>query len=123
MALQLPIIASPGLPSESLWQNALNTLDDSLKADLHFDTSSKHDVVAAALIIAHDKRKLCLQKRWKFQISDERPSIVIRKVMDKIVGWLEKFMSIGDVAVQYDPVHASLPWTSVRFISQVSNVR
>ena len=35
---------------------------------------------------------------------------------DRLVGWITKFKEIGDIAVQYDPVHAALPWAGVRFI-------
>lgn len=52
---------------------------------------------------------LCLQKQWGF-----------RPVADKLVGWVEKFISIGDVAVSFDPTHAALPWAGVRFLLQVS---
>jgi hypothetical protein len=34
--------------------------------------------------------------------------------------WVDKFKTIGDNAIQYDPAHAALPWAGVRFILQVS---
>lgn len=54
-------------------------------------------------------RDICIQKQWKF-----------RTVADKLVGWVEKFISIGDVVVSFDPTHAALPWAGVRFLLQVS---
>lgn len=33
---------------------------------------------------------------------------------------VNKFKEIGDVAVQYDPSHAALPWVGVRMVLQVS---
>lgn len=33
---------------------------------------------------------------------------------------MEKFKGVGDVAVQYDPGHAALPWAAIRFLLQVS---
>lgn len=52
---------------------------------------------------------ICLQKQWGFY-----------GVADKLVGWVEKFISIGDVIVSFDPVHAALPWAGLRFLLQVS---
>lgn len=54
-------------------------------------------------------RDICLQKQWGS-----------RGVADKLVGWVEKFISIGDVVVSFNPVHAALPWAGVRFLLQVS---
>jgi hypothetical protein len=39
--------------------------------------------------------------------------------MDKIITWIDKFIRIGDCAVQYDPIHAALPWAGVRALLQV----
>jgi len=46
--------------------------------------------------------------------------IIIRDVAGKIIFWLNKFKAIGDIAVNFDPVHAALPWAGVRFLLQVS---
>ncbi len=40
-------------------------------------------------------------------------------MFEKIVVWVRKFKAVGDIAVQYDPAHASLPWAGVRLILQV----
>ena len=42
--------------------------------------------------------------------------IDVQEAADKLVGWITRFKSVGDIAVQYDPVHAALPWAGVRFI-------
>lgn len=36
---------------------------------------------------------------------------------------VNKFVSVGDVAVNFDPVHAALPWAAVRFILVVRPLR
>ena len=33
--------------------------------------------------------------------------------------WIGRFKEIGDIAIQYVPVHAALPWAGVRFLLQV----
>jgi hypothetical protein len=46
-------------------------------------------------------------------------NIILRDVAEKIVFWLDKFKEVGDVAVNFDPVHAALPWAGVRLLLQV----
>jgi hypothetical protein len=48
--------------------------------------------------------------------------IVLRDVAMKIVQWVDKFKQIGDIAVQYDPGHAILPWAIFRFLLQVNSL-
>lgn len=45
--------------------------------------------------------------------------IILRDVAGKALFWLSKFKEVGDIAVNFDPVHASLPWAAVRFLLQV----
>ena len=45
--------------------------------------------------------------------------IVLRDVGMKILHWVDMFKQIGDIIVQYDPVHAALPWAGFRFLLQV----
>ncbi|RPB27796.1 hypothetical protein L211DRAFT_802387 [Terfezia boudieri ATCC MYA-4762] len=40
----------------------------------------------------------------------------LQETADRLVQWITKFMQVGDIAIQYDPVHAALPWAGVRFI-------
>lgn len=44
----------------------------------------------------------------------------MRDLFTSVVHWLEKFQSIGDVIVNYDPVHAALPWAAVRVFLQMA---
>jgi len=47
--------------------------------------------------------------------------VILRDLFGKMAKWVNKFKEVGDVAVQYDPVHAALPWTGVRFLLQVGS--
>ena len=38
---------------------------------------------------------------------------MIRDVCAKMVSWIEKFIGVIDVIVQYDPVHLALPWAAI----------
>lgn len=42
--------------------------------------------------------------------------MLVRDVVDKVVGWLDKFKAIGDIVVSSDPIHAALPWAAFRFL-------
>ena len=68
---------------------------------------------------ADEKKQLCLRKRWKYTKSNGEV-VIIRGVLEKIVGWVQRFKEIGDVAVQFNPTSASLPWAAVRFLLQIT---
>ncbi|KAL8777527.1 MAG: hypothetical protein Q9194_002505 [Teloschistes cf. exilis] len=61
--------------------------------------------------------KLCTQRCWKFKKRNGE-IIIVRDVIEKIIARLEKFVAVGDAAMQYDPVHAAPAWGAFRFILQ-----
>lgn len=102
-----------------LWPTALGTLDSHLKASLTgIINDHGGDIVTAILEEAESKKKLCLKKRWKVQFRGK--TIVLRDLFDKIIAWVNQFKALVDVAVQYDPGSASLPWAGVRFLLHVA---
>ena len=46
--------------------------------------------------------------------------MILRDVFEKISLYIKKFAEIIDIVVQYDPVHAALPWAGVRLLLTVS---
>lgn len=64
------------------------------------------------------KKEICLLKGWKYTNFSGKV-VIIRDVLDKVVVWIQKFKDIGDIVVQYDPSHAALPWSGIRFLLQV----
>lgn len=44
----------------------------------------------------------------------------VRHALQKTAECVRRFVAVGDVAVQCDPLHAGLPWAALRFILQVS---
>lgn len=93
-------------------KKAVATLDSDLQTVINHNTTGNTNVAAAALRTAKEKRDICLRKRWRYRKSNGK-DIILRDVLDKIVGFLDKFVA---AAVQYDPAHASLPWAGVRFV-------
>ena len=55
-----------------------------------------------------------IANRLKFKWGDKE--VDVQETANKLVGWITKFKEVGDIAVQYDPVHAALPWAGIRFI-------
>ena len=113
----LPNQASVQSRTSDLWHKALTNLDDDLRASIDFSTSSKLDILQKTLETAEQKKQLCLWKGWKFEKNGKQ--IILRDVVEKIIKWLDRFKTIGDITTQIDPVHAVLPWICVRFLLQV----
>ena len=58
-----------------------------------------------------------MANRAKLRWGDKE--IDVQETANRLVGWITKFREVGDIVVQYDPVHAALPWAGVRFILMV----
>ena len=109
---------SQDAPVRDLWALALEKLSPKdNEAMSHIRSGSKLDILRHLRTAAEKKRNDCEAKRWKFELNG-RP-IILRDVADKIVLWIDRFKQIGDIAVNFDPVHASLPWAGVRFLLEV----
>lgn len=107
------------VPGRNLWKDALDSLDRKLQSHLTGIVSAEHgDLATSILKEAEKKKNLCLQKRWKVRLRGK--TIVLRDILDKIITWVTQFRAVVDVAAQYDPTAASLPWTGVRFLLQLA---
>ena len=67
-----------------------------------------------------EKREECVKRHWTLYTNSKGEKIKIRDVLDKVSNSIKIFRDIGDVAIQYDVGHASLPWAAVRLFLQVS---
>ncbi|KAL8683543.1 MAG: hypothetical protein Q9186_000455 [Xanthomendoza sp. 1 TL-2023] len=102
-----------------LWDRAVSTLTDEDKQAIDFLRADKPAILTDVLHAAEQKKQLCMQKRWKYT-KKNGDIIIIRDLCDKMIRWVHKFKEVGDIAVQYDPSHASLPWAAIRFFLQLS---
>ncbi|KAK5629066.1 hypothetical protein RRF57_004781 [Xylaria bambusicola] len=68
------------------------------------------------------KRKLSESDEKAFEITFRQKTYRIRDVLDKTISWLNSFKEVGDIAVNYDPVHAALPWAAFRFLLQTMTI-
>jgi len=82
------------------------------------DKTSKLEALQNVLDAAIEAKEANMANRMKFRLGDKE--IDVQAKADRLVGWITKFKEVGDIAVQYDPVHAALLWAGVRFILMVS---
>ncbi|KAF8861649.1 hypothetical protein BDZ45DRAFT_586659, partial [Acephala macrosclerotiorum] len=70
------------------------------------------------LDLTEQVQKKCEECAWKFPFRGR--NIILRDVVGKVIFWLKTFKEVGDIVVNYDPVHAALPWAGVRFLLQAA---
>ena len=115
-----PTIISGETLSHNLWNKALDTLGVELRNSLDLKKASRVDVLSKALKEAQEKKQVCAQKCWTLTKRNGE-IIVLRDVVEKIIVWVEKFIAVGDAAIQFDPVHAAPAWAAFRFVLQVKS--
>lgn len=76
-----------------------------------------NDVLKQSVARVKEKQTECEAKRWTFTFAGR--STALREEADKVINWLNRFKSVGDIAVNVDPVHAGLAWAGVRFLLEV----
>lgn len=104
--------------ARDIWAIAFEKLSDEEKAALpHSSSDPKLDILENLRVIVNLKRDECEKKGWKFEFRGRQ--IILRDVAEKIVFCINKFKEVGDVTVNFDPVHAALPWAGIRFLLQV----
>lgn len=75
------------------------------------------DMIDHLCSLTKQKRDECEQRAWKLEYNGRQ--VILRDVAEKVIVWLDKFKAVGDIAVNYDPVHLALPWSLVRFLLEV----
>ncbi|KAF4637260.1 hypothetical protein G7Y89_g834 [Cudoniella acicularis] len=105
--------SSPSAPID-LWGKALNHVNKDKKIALDGSLDGKREIVNDVLSLVRAAEQTCQQKRWKWK-NRRGGSVILRDVFAKMVTWVQKFKDMGDIIVQYDPAHASIPWGVARF--------
>jgi hypothetical protein len=99
-----------------LWRKAFDEISDSDKECLPITDDDKRNYLENVLDQTARSRDACRERGLKFKFGEK--TFVVRDLADKILSWVEKFKEIGDIAVQYDPGHAALPWAAIRLVLQ-----
>jgi hypothetical protein len=105
--------------TENLWNKAVEALSDEDRQHIDFHQLGKRATLEELIGGIEERRQICLQRRWKFKKRNGEV-VFVRDILEKMVKSVNKFKEIGDVAVQYDPSHAALPWVGIRMVLQVS---
>jgi hypothetical protein len=111
-----------------LWDKALRHLQESKKdrdivsiaegmaKNLADDNANAEGAPSTAKSLAKD-----IKQKMEQEIESQQHDNETCRYVEKTVSVLNKFVSVGDVAVNFDPVHAALPWAAVRFVLVVSS--
>jgi len=102
-----------------LWASALATLYVEDRQRIAFEGQDKLDVLTDLQTQSNAAKDKALENRWRFRRpgrGGKDETVVLRDLFSKIVVWVDRFKQVGDIAVQYDPAHAALPWAGVRFL-------
>ena len=102
-----------------LWNEAAKSFPDLDIPAIDQESNGGSDLITTVHAAVKNKLDECIRKRWKYTRSSGQ-EIKLWDVLDKIMKWVNRFKSVGDIAVQYDPGHAALPWAAIRFILQTS---
>lgn len=103
----------------NLWQVAVSTSNKNLPADLRDLGSDQNDTTAILQAISQaalDRQEEAKKKQWKVQTKTGK-TLWVRDLWGDVLGWVKKFQTIGDVAIQADAGYASLPWVRKEYIS------
>ena len=83
-------------------------------------TDSGKPALAVLREVEAQKTK-CQDKRWSFLFRGKK--VVVRDLLDKITGWIQKFQDVADWIVSLDVSgHASMPWACVKFFLEVRTI-
>ena len=113
----IAVLAKLHPQKRSLWEKSLKLLPEGDREALNQVGGGRLlDILTKFKDEAEEKRRLCIEKGFKVKWGEEQ--IILHDVASKVVMWAERFITIGDIVAQYDPVHAALPWAGFRFLLQ-----
>ena len=97
-----------------LWRQAFDELSEGDKEVFQSAEARDPGFVDDIVRMTEESKVACQQNQLKFGFRGKE--IIVRDVAYKLLTWVDKFKAVGDTAIQYDPVHAALPWAGVRFL-------
>lgn len=91
--------------------------EDQTSANQKIDSDNGNGKIeSGGLGICRDVLQLAQKKGEE---CEGEPWVKVRGICESIVKWVQKFVQVGDIVAQADPVHVGLPWAALRFILQV----
>jgi hypothetical protein len=108
-----------------LWEEAFKALaPKDADAFTSSDTSQipaegKRAILTQLLRKIEVKKAEWEDKRWRYHRKGE--VVIVMDVWNKVTRWITSMIAVVDTIVQYDPVHAALPWAGIKLIFQVTS--
>ena len=122
---QVPTSAASGKPTSptrNLWQDAFDKLDQERQTTLRnmgFDKNKTpgpgEHITRDLVATVNERQEEWQKKRWYFKKDGKK--IYPREYTTEIIGWLE---AAGNIAIQFAPPQAGLPWDLVKSLMKVS---
>ncbi|CAZ82856.1 unnamed protein product [Tuber melanosporum] len=103
----------------SLWDTAYRALPQEEREAFPESSGHRNSALEDARADAETYRSVCYERRSKFNWKAK--DLLLHDVVSRIITWIDKFKTIGDIVSQYDPAHAVLPWVGFRFLLQVGS--
>ncbi|KAH8646790.1 ankyrin repeat-containing domain protein [Xylariales sp. PMI_506] len=103
----------------SLWSRAHDALANDVQSILDQAKTHRRDILSALLEEVEKKRAISIRKKWKSKALNGEV-IVVRDVLEQIVGWISLYKKIGGTAVPLSVDMAMLPWAAVRFLLKIA---
>ncbi|CAI7667495.1 unnamed protein product [Penicillium discolor] len=108
-ASKQPSQVKPYADTYDLWTEALESLKEEERRDVEalLGDLDRHDT---------DRKGLVEDIQKKLDVASKSEHHDRTKSIDKFLSVLTKFLSVGDIVVSFDPVHAALLWAAVRSV-------
>ncbi|KAL5355017.1 hypothetical protein BJX96DRAFT_170269 [Aspergillus floccosus] len=104
--------------SDDLWKVALNSLPEEDRSRVDFQ-SPNLQVLSELHELTTKEIQRAEQGRHRFKRKNGQ-RVIVKDLFAKVAKWVDHFKQVVDVAVQYDPGHAALPWAGVRFLLEIA---
>lgn len=104
-----------------LWASAATKLSDEDQKNINFSIPNKLNILSDLHELTIQSKQECIKKRWRLKRKSGE-TVIFADLFGKIIKWIDLFKQVGDTAIQYDPVHAALPWAGIRFLLQVCDI-
>jgi len=104
---------------QAIWDEALAKISQKDREVLQDNINSPSDSDSILRAVTSTMREID-RKRWvNSSYTWNGRTYKIFGLLDNVTTWVDRFKSIGDIIVQYDPIHSALPWAAVRMLLQV----
>lgn len=99
----------PSKDGVDLWQKAIRGAKLQLPQGLDLDTTDRSSTLHAIANLAEERRTESEGSKKTLNFRNGK-QVAIRDIWGSFIHWVQKFQTIGDIAIQADAGYASLPW-------------